>query len=505
MKKMISDNEWYVSDNLFKSKNGKRIKWEYSIGREIKYNFNGVSDTIKILDYNKETGRLRISSIDKEFDVGRSYIVDGTVFNIIFKSDESRYKYQIGKNFKDDTRNITIISREIRELKERTRPFYKYRCNVCGWDCGWVSQSNINGSRPVRCSCCNGRTIVTGINDVATTNPELIKYFKDKKEANEVTVGSTRIIDAICPNCGFVKQYEVNVLKRNGFSCPRCSDGISYGEKFVYELLSQLGITFTKELTSKILSWCDKFRYDFYFKDTIIEVHGLQHYREIKSKYKHFREYSIEHENDTQKRILALDNGVKNYIEINASISSMDYIKNSIMKSKLPKILNFTEHDVDWRKCDDVATSSIKYKICSYANAHKDLSITSISKRLKLNYGFVYTCVSNEIKNKTYGFDLDSIFENGKKELSSKSSKPIICNKLGIVFSSKNLASRIAFDKTGVPFSDSNLKSSRDKYYTRNHKYTYSHITKQQFNEIKRTTPEKAFGDFFILEDSKSS
>ena len=35
-------------------------------------------------------------------------------------------------------------------------------------------------NRKQGCSCCSGKTVVKGINDIATTNPEIIKYLKEE-------------------------------------------------------------------------------------------------------------------------------------------------------------------------------------------------------------------------------------------------------------------------------------------------------------------------------------
>ena len=46
----------------------------------------------------------------------------------------------------------------------------------------------------------------------------------------------------------------------------------------------------------------------------------------------------------------------------------MKYIKKSIMSSNLPQLLNFSENDIDWNKCDEFATSSRVYEACCYWN-----------------------------------------------------------------------------------------------------------------------------------------
>ena len=62
----------------------------------------------------------------------------GGILNEVTKS----FKLKIGDEIKDEGRDITIIDREYRERntdgKYRNDKWYKYRCNKCGWDEGWI-------------------------------------------------------------------------------------------------------------------------------------------------------------------------------------------------------------------------------------------------------------------------------------------------------------------------------------------------------------------------------
>jgi hypothetical protein len=76
-------------------------------------------------------------------------------------------------------------------------------------------------------------------------------------------------------------------VKNKGFNCPACSDKRSRGEKFIYNVLKQVGSDFVIE---KSFKWSNKRRYDFFIKDlnTIIEVHGSQHYED-----NNFNDYNV--------------------------------------------------------------------------------------------------------------------------------------------------------------------------------------------------------------------
>ena len=196
---------------------------------------------------------------------------------------------------------------------------------------------------------------------LAITHPHLIKFLANKEDALKYSSGLKNIL-AKCPQCGLEKEMAATTLIR-GFSCPRCSDGISYPEKFIFDFLKQLETSFKVQLTRKIFSWCGKYKYDFYIddKNCIIETHGMQHYDENKDWAMSLIEVQ---ENDNNKKQLAKDNGIKNYITVDCRNSELEWIKNSIMSSPLPTLLNFRESDIDWLTCHEYAVSSI-VKQCS--------------------------------------------------------------------------------------------------------------------------------------------
>lgn len=126
--------------------------------------------------------------------------------------------------------------------------------------------------------------VVKGINDIPTTSPWMISYFQDGyEEASNYTNNSNKKIYPRCPNCGQIslKQYKINkIFTKHGFSC-KCSDGISYPEKFVSEFLNQLNVNYISQVSTNTLYWLSKnIRYDFYIpdKNIIIEANGKQHY-----------------------------------------------------------------------------------------------------------------------------------------------------------------------------------------------------------------------------------
>lgn len=178
-----------------------------------------------------------------------------------------KWKYNIGDNIVDENRNLTITDRYVTEhtyLKNNKEyvaniKHYKYICNICGFNDGDVLEGNLCNKKS-GCSCCGGRTAVKGINDISTIRPDLIKYFIDINDAYTHTIYSEDKVCVKCPICGFEKQIIIHNLTRSGLGCNRCSDGISYPEKFIMSVLNQLHIKYITQY--RIDGY--KYKYDFY-------------------------------------------------------------------------------------------------------------------------------------------------------------------------------------------------------------------------------------------------
>lgn len=235
-------------------------------------------------------------------------------------------------------------------------------------------------------------TIKKGINDIATTHPRYVKYFLNEEESTKYSHGSTKRLFFKCPNCQHVKEMPIQRLIFQGFGCERCSDGISFGEKFIANLLTQLNIDYFPQLSKKQFDWCGKYRYDFYLvkENTIIEVHGQQHYR------KSFETCGGDTlnqvvQNDEIKKKLAEDNGIDNYIIIDARKSDVSHIKNSILSSKLSDIIDAELNSVEWKDIILKTGNNLIREVCEYYNktnkSPMEISkIFNIGKSTAINY-----------------------------------------------------------------------------------------------------------------------
>jgi len=181
-------------------------------------------------------------------------------------------------------------------------------------------------------------------------------HVSEQKSISSFTNGRRRSID--CSQCN------IHILALDHPELVKSLDGISYPEKFMSSVLEQLNIIFKAQLSKTTLIWCNGYRYDFYLNDLncVIETHGMQHYRDTSGYWN--MSLKETQQNDKNKEQLAKSNSIDNYITVDCRKSEIDWIKNNIMKSKLPKLLGFKESNIDWLKCHEYALSSLVKKTC---------------------------------------------------------------------------------------------------------------------------------------------
>lgn len=207
---------------------------------------------------------------------------------------------------------------------------------------------------------------------------EYKKYFSkylSEEQMKNIMPHSGKNINVVCPDCGAIKSIKPCNLLKYGFYCI-CSDGQSFPNKFVYNVLTQLKVKTVPEYSPK---WANRKVYDDYIPEfnMIIENHGIQHYNSTPYLYKSLEE---EQANDLYKMNLAMENGIQNYIVLDCRKSEMSHIRKSIMQSKLPEILNFSESDIDWLTAQEYATSNLIKTAADMFN--KGISINKISENL---------------------------------------------------------------------------------------------------------------------------
>jgi hypothetical protein len=139
-----------------------------------------------------------------------------------------------------------------------------------------------------------------------------------------------------------------------------CSDGVSYPNKLMFNILTQLKVVFKNEITKATpgFEWIvGNYRYDFYFENKgekiFLEMDGAFHTRN------NFRTCEENHRVDQIKDSLALNHGVK-VIRIDCAYSKIqdrfEYVKNNILNSDINTMFNLSV--VDWNIANSFAVDS---------------------------------------------------------------------------------------------------------------------------------------------------
>lgn len=295
---------------------------------------------------------------------------------------EIKWFYNIDDKIKDEKRNIVIIDREIRQRimhkKDRKNPctlnekWYKYKCLKCGNE-DWITEGHLKDGNG--CNACGlfPKKIVLGINTIWDKARWMCDLGISEEDAKNNFPQSADKIEVICPLCGNKKKCRIRTVYNDKTIGCICNDKQSYPEKFMYSILKQLNIEFETQYSPK---WINGKRYDFYIPkfNAIIEVHGEQHYRHTGRG----RSLQEEQENDKLKEEIALDNGI-NYIVIDCRESTLNWIKDNILKSKLNNL--FDLENIDWIKCEKFAISNNLIKIaCEYKKDNPNMTYTEIGK-----------------------------------------------------------------------------------------------------------------------------
>ena len=466
-------------------KKNKKINWKLSVGHKVKFIYEDIEGSLKIIKYITKNNHpyLEVEYNDKTYICSSKSIIRCSLGKILNKITKD-FKVEIGQTFKDEKRDLTIIDREYRLQKSNNQDtkWYKYHCNICGAEL-WMIESNLlNG---VICACCSNKTVVKGINDVATTRPDLVKYFVNIEDAYTHSCHSGDKILCKCPNCGNVKETTMDNLNRQGFSCPKCSDGISYPNKFMFNLLHQLEVNFKTEYSPK---WIKPKRYDFYIpsKNLIIEMDGAFHNNDNGMNGQTSKESK---EIDNYKDKLAKEHGLK-IIRIDCDYYNIknrfDYIKNNIINSKLNEIFNL--NNINWNECSLYSESSLIIEVINLKKYNPKYTTGDIKKLTGYSIPTIirWLKIGNELKLCNYSTHKES--ERIINQNSIKNSKEIKMYKDGKyidTFKNSSDLQKISKERFGVLLYACEINRVCNKRKNSYKGYYFEFVNDKPIDEIK--------------------
>lgn len=437
---------------------GKFINWKLSIGKHVKVMLNDVIYEFEILGHSTETKKVKLLYENKIVEAYTSSLTRCQIRELVgLKSRE--FKFNIEDVIVDNKRDILLIDtkntmREVKinnTIRQYNMKWYKYHCNKCDNE-DWMLEGDLlfgNGCNV--CCICPKKT--TKNNCLGTLRPDLIKFFKNKDDAYKYTIKSNKKVICWCESCGYEREMIVANLNKRGFTCPICSDGVSYPEKFILTLLKELNVEFKWQVTKSTFNWCDKYRYDFYLPEynIIIESHGKQHYEESSYSDLKFGSLINQQKIDTDKRSLAMKNGLTEYFEIDCRKSDMEWIKAKLIQSGLMNIFPINIDNIDWENIDEVSRKSILKNVCNMKKENPNITSTIIAEKTGLS-------VSTVINYQKIGNDLGLCEYNSKDErvkstlnmIANKKKKRVIVYKDNILMNVFNSAKEIELNSESM-------------------------------------------------------
>lgn len=295
----------------------------------------------------------------------------------------------------------------------------------------WVARPRNVLWNKTGCPYCSGRLARPAETDIHTTAPWMVDLLADKNDAYKYTKQSGAKIKFICPDCHTVSSHIIsNVYRKRGVPCPSCSDGLSYQNRLMCNILNDIGIEYQSEyhISGK------RYRYDFYIKsiNTIIEMHGRQHYVEW---FKSDKSLDDIKKNDMEKYQYAIQSGIREYIVIDSRESQVEYIKNNILRSKLSTLLDMT--GVDWDRCGINACRSFVFPVAEMYN--DGMSVSYIARSLKMSTNTIVKYLRKATDANLCSYIKSVGFLNEQR--------PVICLNNFIVYESLSDAARVTNGK----------------------------------------------------------
>lgn len=319
---------------------------------------------------------------------------------------KSNYKYQVGEIVNDtlkivsQTKHPKYIAKayEVASMVYPNAPTYI------------ISEGSlVNGQG---CAYKVGRRVFedNSIYSIESLRP----YIVDVKEAKTISKGSSKYkIKVKCTECQKEKLMKPNSLSTRGFFCDLCDKGTSYPELFMMAYLEVKGIKYEYQ---KVFKDLPNRRFDFYLpkSNTIIETHGIQHYK--KSGNWDFKETK---NSDQIKKDYCNKNNIQ-YLSLNTSNSNFDFMLHTINNSKLPTI-NVGEYNLILEKISLNKKYPVKDIISMYKGGK---STTDIGEKLNINQRTIFNILKKHnintskkqgVRCRTTGEEFESIAEAQNK------------------------------------------------------------------------------------------
>lgn len=305
-------------------------EWNYEKNKGINPNILSINSSIKINWKCKICNNEWITTIRY-----RTMRGSGCPKCSLIKRGISKHKQSLASNGCLDDE---LLLREWNYAKNQKTPndFTRYsnekvwwKCSKCGYE--WETKIGNRSKLKRGCPCCANLKIVKGVNDLATTNPELAKEWHPIKNTDltpfEVTAGSRQKVWWLCPKG---HEYQASLLHRkHGTKCPICYSGrqTSFAEQCVFYYVKKL---YPDAINRYKANWLGKMELDVFIPSIsyAIEYDGIAWHKKDKLNREQ-RKYKLCHE-----RNIKLIRLREKFAEIGSDIADYQFGCENLYKPK---------------------------------------------------------------------------------------------------------------------------------------------------------------------------
>lgn len=419
------------------------VDWEALNNTEVRFEYEEIVGVLYVTFIEKvnNSKMLKVSYKDNVKTVNNANFLKGKILSVIGKSKRFEgHRYKVG----EVVNNVTVL-KQTRKKDARNNNIlsYEVKCNETG---EIFSQTQYNMSYGYGSPYASGQKVWKG--NWLYNEKHLLPLIKNVEDAKKHSINGDGKILCVCPNpnCKKEKYMIARVLYNYGVTCLNCGNGSSYPEKFIMAYLEVKNIEYIHQYKLK-----NQHKFiDFYIpsKNLFIEIHGLQHYRDTG-----FMNHEKTIKSDAVKRQYCKDKNIK-LIELNASNSYFNFIKNSIENSLLE---NITEEEALKMKEIIVGKRLNKNELGILEDYKNKKSIPYIAEKYNVSFKHVTNIA------KKYGE-----YQNRSREIKIK------CLDDGNIYNSIAEASRA----TGISASSIGMVVSNKRKYCKDKSGNPSHWTK---------------------------
>jgi predicted Zn-ribbon and HTH transcriptional regulator len=362
--------ENYINlDNVPLKKHGNKhvYNWEKCINIPAKFKYKETEGILYITYLRKKkTGAKKTSLLNIKFKTYEQNMVPSMILSCSFggmlKYKTSDYYYDIG----DIVNGSKVLNKIKIDDRGSSVKAYKMLC----MESNGTFEMRENGLKSGQKSPYL-RGYKVGPGNSLFNEKHILKHLKYIEDAHKYHRKSGKKIMIECKGCGFEKYIQITDLVKYGFSCPFCTKGISFPERYMAALLNINGIEYEFQKSFQTLN---RKKFDFYLpnQNCVIEMNGSQHYKESD-----FLDYERTKQSDIIKKEFCIRNDVL-YIPIDCSFSTFEFVEHNIKQSPLIKILNrMDKQEISDKMIEMFITKDLKKLIKDYKNGMSYKNIIS--------------------------------------------------------------------------------------------------------------------------------